>query len=372
MTDIQVAFDPGSSLTKVVYRIAQRGQPKFLFMEPEAFELPRESVETKAQGRGGVGVNTAINDAWLTYNKKDEVAYVVGYLAQQFKAQMRLERSKFEAAVPKFLATIAAIASQENLDPAKLSVQAALLLPYGEFVNSSRLEDQIKSLGRSFYFRGEQIKAAFRYITIVPEGGGFIWELIDRCGKDWLVKQEAVCILMLGHRNTSLLTFTRGTLNTEKCRTTNQGFAALVDKAIERSSGQSRKELTRTIYEVGDDISPDHTLIRASTKTVNSANVAAEAENLAQAIQIARKEYWLLFKDWLQEVLPKRINKLIICGGGAFYLKSELSEYFSWTQPMWRNLESEQTQSLLAGWSDNSLSQRAADIWALFESLFKD
>ena len=372
MTIIQLAFDPGSSLTKVVYRIPEQGQPKFLFMEPETFELPRESIETKAHGQGGIGVSTAINDAWLTYRRKDPVAYVVGYLAQQFQAQMRLSRSKFEAAVPKFLATIAAIASQENLDPTTLEIQAVLVLPYGEFINRDPLEKQIRRLGKSFYFREEPIKVTFKHITIVPEGGGFIRQLIDRYGQDWLVKQEAVCILMLGHRNASLLTFTRGTLNTEKCRTTNQGFAALVDKAIERSSGQNRKELTRTICEVGDDISPDHKLIRASTKTVNTANVAVEAENLARAIQVARKEYWMLFKDWLQEVIPKRINKMIICGGGASYLRSELSEYFSWTEPMWGVLESEKTKNMLASWSDNSLPERVADIWALFESLFKD
>lgn len=366
---LRVAFDPGSSLTKVVYQIGQN-KPKFLFMDPEVFAIPRESINTKTTGDGAVGVKTPINDAWLSYGKKDEQVYTVGYLAQQFKAQVRLGRLKFESALPKFLATIAAIASQENLDRTRIKVNAALLLPYGEFKNRQQLEEQIKNQSKSFYFRGELVKAFIQHIITVPEGGGFIAELKNRRGADWLARQDAVCVLMLGHRNASLLTFTKGMLNSEKCKTIDQGFAALVDRAVSRTSGQNRNSLTRTIYEVGDKITADRQLIRASTKSTEESNINAEAEILAQAIGIARKEYWLFLKDWIDDLLPKRVNDLIICGGGAFYLKPELSEFLQWAKPRWQGVESERIQSLLADWSDPSLLQRIGDVWAMFENSF--
>ena len=294
----------------------------------------------------------------------------MGYLAQQFKAQVRLTRLKFESAVPKFLATIGAIASLENLERTELTVYPILLLPYSEFESSERLETQIRKLGRSFYFRGELVKIKLGEILVVPEGGGFFWEVASRRGSDWVVKQEAICVLMLGHRNVSLLTFTKGGLNSEKSETTDRGFAALVDLAVNRSSGQTRASLTRTIYEVGDDITPDNKLIRASTKSIDSENIKAEAKSLAQAIQAARREYWLFLRDWIDAVIPKRVSELIICGGGAFYLKTELSELLSWAQPTWRSLENKSAQSQLESWPDPTLFKRVADVWAIFESTF--
>lgn len=362
---IKLAFDPGSSLTKVIYQVSgdDLSEAKFLCMEPEVMELPISSIEMRDQ----IGMLTGENDAWLTNKKKDKTCQVVGQLARQFGTKPNLAPLKYEGILPKFLATVGAIVEKEKLSP-QVEIKAAVLLPYGEFADREELEQQLSSQMKSFYFRGQRINGQLTNIKCFPEGGGFAWELRSEKGDEWFNHGIGI-VLMLGHRNSSCLVFENGVLNQKRSATSDLGFARMLDLIIQQTSGQDRENLTRAVYEVGEDIKADHKLVRVMTRSKESANINREAQRLADAISTARQDYFRFFKDWFDPLCPQRINWLVIGGGCAYYFKPELSKYLHWTDPRWGEMPEEDFQNLVS-WSEDSLRYRIVDVWKFFKSSF--
>lgn len=370
MTTMLVAFDPGSSLTKVVYSVDYQPQ-KLMTMASETLALKDEKFQRKIESRGNVGVISGINDAYVKYRKRDSITYVVGHLASQFNAEADLSRSKYELGVPKFLAAIGAIAEQEecSLDE-PLDVVPVLLLPYGEFVSQGDFVSQIEGRGKRYYFRGRKISLHFPGVHVMPEGTGLFSQLVHGRGAEWIEKREAVCFLMVGHRNASFLTFRYGRLDRNQSGTSDWGFVRLVDSAVEYSAGQNRQRLTRDIYELGDEIEASHPILRSLTRTKETENVNREAAQLADAISAARDDYWRSLSDWMGKIAPRRINSLVVAGGGAFYMRSEIAQHFDWANLEWQVADAE--NPLLSGHPNTSLQHRISDVSAAFESHFKD
>jgi len=365
---IRVAFDPGSSLTKFIYSVGS-DSPKLLTMAPETLKLSEKSVARDISERSSVGVVNGINDAYLKYRKRDDNVYVVGHLTHNLRAEVDLAQSKYESAVPKFLAAIGAILDKEGRDESEVEVIPIVLLPYNEFASRESFIQKLEERGKRYYFRDRKITLSFRSISVVPEGGGYLTALKAKHGEGWLEKREAVCVLMIGHRNASFLTFRHGRLDTTQSQTSDWGFVRLVDRAIEHSSGQDRERLTREIYEIGNDISPDNIIVQSLTRTRERDNSKDEAVRLAEAIELARKEYWQLLRDWLNKVIPRRVNSLTIAGGGASYLHSELSEFLAWANLEWNTLSED--EPLLRDYPDASLRHRIGDVYSAYVNGFK-
>ncbi|NJN61208.1 MAG: ParM/StbA family protein [Coleofasciculaceae cyanobacterium RL_1_1] len=363
---IRVAFDPGSSLTKIIYSV-DSSRPKLITMASETLKLDEESVGLSE--RDTVGILSGVNDAYLKYRKRDDRVYIVGQLANEFSATVDLSQSKYESAIPKFLAAIGAILNKEQCDGTDFEVIPLILLPYNEFASQDGFVQKLEGRGKRYYFRDRKICLSFPEIVVMPEGGGYLLELKSRYGAGWLEKRESVCVLMIGHRNASFLTFSHGRLNTKRSATSDWGFVRLVDRAIEHSSGQNRNRLTRDIYELGDDISANHPVVQSLTRTKELDNMRDEAAQLADAIQLARKEYWQLLRQWMSEIVPRRVDSLTIAGGGASYLHSELFQYFNWAEPNWHVIDN--GSSLLRDYPDSSLQHRVGDVYSGYLSHFK-
>ena len=139
--------------------------------------------------------------------------------------------------------------------------------------------------------------------------------------------------LMMGHRNSSMLLFERGKISSGE--TTDLGFYQLVDKVIERTPGQNRNSLTKSIYLIGPQVNKDNKTLCYLVKSERSQNVSAEIEQLVRGISTARIEYWFLLKDWLDSVDPDQLQGVIIGGGGARYLEQELQKHYFWTEICW-------------------------------------
>lgn len=365
MPELCIGFDPGMSGTKVVYTI-DAGQPRLMTMESEIIQLPFESM-THRSNMVGIGVSRAENDSWVTLKKNASVCYAVGYLAKQFRASLQLEKLKFEDGVYKLLAVVGAIIQNEKL-PDEIALRLTVLLPYGEFANRKQFRENLKRSLRSFYFRGQLLKVSLLSMVCGPEGGGAAWDLIGRYGESWLAQQEAVVVLMFGHRNTSSLVFSHGVVDSQRSKTTDLGFVRLVDKVIDRTSGQDRDSLSRGLYEIGYDISTNNPILRTLIKSTEERNIQAEVKDLVDAIKLARKEYWVLLKNWLQSAVPSRVDELLICGGAGFYLRPELSEYFAWAEPTWKTADG--FESELGKFRDPSMQFRFADICQIFKGSF--
>ena len=364
---IQIAFDPGSSATKAIYKLG--GQtPHVILMEPEVIEVPLASIEQRS-GYGDAGIVTPVNDAWISFRQRDENCFAVGYLARQLRASINLNRLKYENALFKLLAVLGAVVQREQLDGSDISVWISVLLPLGEFADRERFEQQLKQQIRSFYFRGERIQADLQEVRINPEGGGFTLELLRDRGKEWFTSREAICSLMLGHRNSSALVFSRGQLNMSASGTTDLGFVQLVDKVIQKTSGQNRYSLTRTLYEIGNDISSNNLLLRSLAKSERSKNVEQEIDQIVEAISVARQEYWQILKSWIDSVLPNRVDKLCVCGGAGYYLRNEIQNHLGWADPLWGESSGivwEAAERL----EDPSLNRRLLDVWYIFQWYF--
>jgi hypothetical protein len=208
----------------------------------------------------------------------------------------------------------------------------------------------------------------------LPEGSGFARAVMQEYGERDFTRSDAIAVLMMGHRNSSFLLFSRGQVDRERSRTNHLGFVKLVDEVATQTSGQDRASLTEALYDIGSDIQPDNAFIRSLIKSTDPRNQDREAERIAKAIQMARKQTWKAIREWLNENCPTRLDALVIGGGGAHYFKPELDEEFHWAKPQWMELPKE-CRPALEEWSNTnnleSLERRVVDVGLLFVTAFK-
>ena len=350
--EIRIGLDPGSSLTKVVY--ALDGTLQYFWMEPEVLALP---VRPTHLGTVDFCADPE-HQAWLQL-PQDENFYAVGQLAHQFKAIARLDKLKYEQALYKILAAIGAIVQREKIS-GKFTVKLATVLPYAEYRNRAQLNQQITTALKEFEFRGQKMKGTLDNFFCSPEGGGHAWKLVQQYGEPWFKKRDVV-ILMLGHRDVSCLTFSRGTVDPNHSQTTALGFTELLKRIIHRTAGLD-EAIAPLIFQIGTDYQPDNPLIRSLVRSTQEANVEREIQEICEAIRIARLEYGSLVKNWLDMTLPSSLETLIIGGGAGFYLKDELTQFVEWASPTW-------SEPLNIDAPDGKLlGHRMADIVYLFDS----
>ena len=111
--DLVLSLDPGSSMTKMVYRVLCEVtyKPELFCMEPELIGVAFESIESYESGR--INSPSPENEAWVQF---EQDYYAVGFLAQKhFGASVKLSELKYENAIPKVLAAVGAIAEKEGL-----------------------------------------------------------------------------------------------------------------------------------------------------------------------------------------------------------------------------------------------------------------
>ena len=146
-----LSLDPGTSMTKMVYRVLSEISYKseLLCMEPELIKISKDSLDLYESGQ--MNRPNPENEAWIEYN---EEYYAVGFLAQKyFEARINFLELKYENAIPKTLAAVGAIAIREALK-SNFDLSLGLLLPYGEWEDRERLEMGLTKALSSFSFRG--------------------------------------------------------------------------------------------------------------------------------------------------------------------------------------------------------------------------
>ncbi|MBW4695321.1 MAG: ParM/StbA family protein [Lyngbya sp. HA4199-MV5] len=336
MSDLTLTFDPGSSLSKVIYHLAD-GRPRLLLIEPEVIELSLRSIDAHLRTRGSLGITRPEDDVWLQCSDSQQ-CQVVGYLARQFLAAVRMNEVKYERALYKVLAAVGAIVQHMDL-PRKFSIAISALLPYGEYQNAQRFQQLLKQQLKNYSFRGERLQIKLEAFECRPEGGGLAMARVMQNGAEWF-QQQTLTVLMFGHRNTSLLLFERGKLAIGN--TTDLGFHQLVDKVLNCTSGQSADSLTSAIYSIGNQIALDNPQLQHLVKTrplrylrsSTPTEQRLEREQIVTAILTAREEYWSRLQDWLDTMLPN-VTEVIISGGAALYLHDELEKYFNRTPTYW-------------------------------------
>ncbi|BAZ34048.1 hypothetical protein NIES4074_65620 (plasmid) [Cylindrospermum sp. NIES-4074] len=380
MSNLIVSFDPGASLTKIVYELATEGKPRLMTMEPEMLKLPQSSIDAYMSSRKGLESPKPVDEAWVSSPADgDTQCTVVGFLARQFSASARLDKLKYETSIHKVLAVVGAIASgtsqsaiaQHNKLPNRFSLSLTSLLPYGEYQNRQAFEQQLRVALKDFRFRGQRFRVKLERFECLPEGAGLAMIRQRQNGKEWF-NAQTIAVLMFGHRNTSVLLFERGKMTAGY--TNGLGFHQMVKRVVERTSGQDATALTSAIYAAGSDITADNPAIRALVKSREPKNIDYELQMIVNAIATAKVEYWSRLYDWLESTLPA-VNEVILSGGAALYLEQELQDCFQEISTYWGADLQQQVQEVFKNASNDyyrsfreqeALSFRLIDAFGLF------
>lgn len=324
--DLLLTIDPGSSLTKMIYRIL--GEISFkaeLFcMEPELIAVTKESIDSYESGR--INSPSPENEAWVQFENE---YYAVGFLARKhFQACVKLSELKYENAIPKVLAAVGAIAEREGLGT-NCVLGLALLLPYGEWEDRERLERALATVLSNFSFRGKQMSVRLGCFECMPEGGGLVLTRSKKLGADF--NSMAIAVVMFGYRDISVVLFERGLSSGE---TASLGLSWMVERVKRLTSGQKDAQaLLEAIHSSGATIKSKYFKPLARSKKADFR--MDEVSQITEAVTMARKEYWSKVSDWLSSLIPDTVDSVIIGGGTAEYLSAELKTFFAHTQVSW-------------------------------------
>ena len=402
---LTIVCDHGTSLTKVLYRIGRCGQPKHLTMDAQLLKLDVNVVENLQQTSG---FGKPEHNAWLQMDERPRVGgrrlssngdkgtreengsscYLVGRLAQEYRASTSIKSLKYESIVPKILSVVGAIAVKEKLSDC-IKLDLALLLPLGESSNNSELKKELSESISEFKFQGNSYQVDLQRYRCQPEGYGIASNLFKLRSLK-LLQAETFAVLMFGYRNTSLLLFKNGTLSFDLSESTNLGFYNFSDRIIKQTSGLTREDIQSAIYTcqenfinhqtaLGEQRSVTKIAVEELIKSRDRQRAEAEKRRIETAIANSRKEYWQLIAAWLNEVLPtqRNLDRLIYTGGTSGFFKQELNDYLlgkysnievSSTEEMERELLSELHLSEvgLTKFKQQQLPLRFADAWGVF------
>jgi hypothetical protein len=342
MTDIYISVDVGGSQTKIIYQLPALPEPNFLVLPPTVEEIPKTKLDNYMSRLGWIGSPSPEQQLWVEWNER---VVVLGDFATCFDPQDRIKELKYENALWKVLGAIGLIIETHKAKFSTkrlLTLELALLLPWNEYTDRLRFEEQLQIMLARFQVREMVLKLKLVKFLCRPEGGGLAAVRIKQKGLEWL-RSKQLGVLMFGHRNTTALYFERGQLKLGDSPLL--GFADMLDQVVEMTSGLDRERLAQAIfaarYAAFDKVyNPNYPQTRhpnwgecvaiqalASAKDPNLR--AREIRDIAQAIERATAEYGDKLERWLNRLLPTKLDEVIIGGGAAYHLEPELEIYFN-------------------------------------------
>lgn len=345
MSDIYLSVDVGGSQTKIIYQLYGDQKPIFLLMPPILEEISTTKLDNYKERKGWIGSPHPDQELWVTWNNR---VVALGNFASKFDPIDRIKELKYENALWKVLGAIGLIVETRKvkIPPKKpLLVELSLLLPWNEYSDRKRFEEQLRKMLASFKVRELNLKVELRRFLCRPEGGGLAALRIKEQGVDWLRNQQ-LGVLMFGHRNTTALYFDRGELKLGDSPLL--GFASMLDMVVETTSGLDRERLASAINKARQDSHKEVYSIteygRAVTCHPKWATCAAikdlasakdptlrekEIQDIAEAISVATAEYWDKLQRWMGRAFTTTLDEVIIGGGAAYHIEPELENYFN-------------------------------------------
>ncbi len=313
--NLVLAIDFGGSLTKLVGGISQ-DEYVAMTMEPEVVEVTEGGI--RIHEKNAIGKGRPKDKSWVKLNGR---VYAVGYLAQQFLGDAGLWKAKTEIAVQKLLAALWVMKNHwsQQLGKLRIRVDIACVLPPGEYQEKTQFEANVRDALKKFGTPDSYLTIACRNFYCFPEGFGVLSNFEFQWGKDFL-KTKEIAVIMLGHRNSSLMVCKRGRVS--QFDSSELGFIQLVRKVIQRTAGFDETTLSSAIAQAGYEINPAplEKVLRHRDPRMREE----ELENLIEAISISRQEFVILLQEWIEKMLPSTVTEVVLCGGTADYLE-ELS-----------------------------------------------
>lgn len=368
MENLTIAADFGASLGRAIYHDGSP-EPKLILLKPEIISLSPSSI-LAYQNSWSLGSSYPELSAWLRVKER---YYALGELARhRFRVLPHVDEPKYNKAIYQCLGIIGSVLQREKSNPSELDL--SLVLPLDEFNYKQQFEEELRKALSDFTFRGVDYCLKLNKFICLPEGSGLY--LRGRAAEKGQLlahhKEITIAIVMIGYRNISLMVFDFGVIKVKE--TTMQGFAQMMDSIKERVP-----------------VVDEEALILAMTKPSRSKRLRAyeqmavcedeemkkkEVNRLESAISEAMQEYLTVINNFLSANLKSfRLDELVIGGGTANYLKSELKKYlhsFGATKISWtENLEQRINQTFGSKIKRESLEYRLCDVYGLFYYFLK-
>ena len=340
MPKLFLCVDPGGSQTKIIYQLTRDKKPRYLLMPPEVEQIKESNLKRYLEKESSMSNPSAIRQAYL---EVEDRTFVVGYFASKFDPEDRLQEIKYENALYKTLAAVGVIAEQSQLNPKKISLQLAILLPWNEYEDRAKFYNKLKQYLSNFVFRGQSYSVELDKFICRPEGGGLAAIYTRKKGSDWQ-QDKKLGILMFGHRNITALCFEYGELAGDSPLI---GFSKFLDNVIDRTSGLDRDRIASAIFKGleskrTESYSSSHGASHTNYPQWSSLDAISELANakdrdlrsleireVSDAIEIATEEYWATVSKWLAKIFPADLDSVVISGGASRFLEPDLEKHFN-------------------------------------------
>jgi hypothetical protein len=351
----------GSSATKCLY---WHSKPALLHLDPQVARLNPTRLDRLMLG--GLTSQEPEDSAYVMVGNS---AYAIGALAIAQKGDSGLALPKRDRAVYKILATLGVIA--EKIGEAsteagyEFEAQIGLLLPLEEYWQDRKeLKAQIQGAISEFNFRGKALFGQLDRIEMQPEGSGlYLAKGLQLARAGVAIRDRTVVVLMLGHRNLSILTFEKGS-TPQEMNSTSQGPGFV----------EYLKQCATELPTVAPD---DPALLEAVLEGHETFWIPGRREplELSRACGYAREFYLDRVNQFLVEWLPSADVDLIVGGGAAYFIRAELEQFFEQrglaSQITWADSLRQEMTDVLQGSTANPdliTSVRWADVYGLFKA----
>jgi hypothetical protein len=397
-----LAVDLGGSGTKIIGGIQGVGE-RALIMMPHC-------IEVKNPGELLFDLDFTEHNTWL---KLEGVGYAVGNLAAtKFNATNKLKPAKFTVAVPKLCAAIAVFSQLFKLPP-KFNLSLTFVLPPAEWEQKTIVIERLQAALKDLDTPKGKIKPKLLSVSANPEGMGVL------LGQEINLKDFAnITVVMLGHRNASVLTTKFGVMN--RPQSSDLGYHNFL-KNIASKTGYEEEQLIKPVVEYkkikikidkhekyifkklsrridnpvdhsddyysNEQIDYDVNIRRQfiekyqleifgnfqSVLKCSGSDLDIERTRLTDVIEKSIIDYTIKLTDWLGENMESGLDRLCLCGGTANFLLDEIKPF------LLDRVKNKETERLLQHallpedpQSTLFLTDRYHDIYCLYLQLQKD
>jgi len=308
-----LVIDLGGTGPKCVFWDGRRG--RMMHFEPEVEEVldPRSLEKSFSEDQ-----RSALEDRIVVGVGGSH--YAVGRLGRLLKGSAGLDKPKADLAGLRVLAAVG-LALQSGEASALRPLHLGVYLPLQEYWHDrERLKVSLRQALSGFEFACQPMTVRLQRLSVLPEGAGvYLHRRAQQAltGKDVLA-QRVVCVLMLGHRQSSLLTFDRGA---QPLQTNSTSAGPGYQKVLEQLTGSFPGV-------AADDPSLLQAVLSGRTHLLTPGR-EKPFEIAPGAVEAAQRYYWQQLRTFLTRHLPPEVDELLVAGGPSLQLREQLQAYFA-------------------------------------------
>jgi hypothetical protein len=305
---IYLAGDLGKSACKFIYWIND-GLPQALWLGADVAEGVADITLRKFETAGDI-----LDATWLSVQDKN---ILVGNSALGYSSSFAANKVRIAAYQVAAALGLAAMSIQASHYNAVMS----LTVPFNEFRYRHEIEAQLQEISQGFSHCGREQRFTPQ-TNFYPEGTGLY--LLHRQSMERSLEtslHQRVIVLMMGHRNLSMLVFDEGKLNSNASQTSDRlGFwQCFMQDAT--AAGIRETDFPSLLAAVASGQEQQVSVVEGGVK--DFAIAAAEIR------QGYLKRLDTFCRDQLMKLLVGTVQPQILLGGGvAYVLMQELQEYF--------------------------------------------